>query len=66
MDKLEKIQDVMPEDGEVLVRTYGKNKWFVHFMIVISETENKSIYKTYTDNLDYELDKIIAIINYCK
>ena len=62
MEKIKEIQKIMPEDGRILVKTYDKNKWFVHYMIIISETERESIYKTYTDNLDSELDKVIEII----
>jgi hypothetical protein len=62
INKMEQIQNIMPVNGEILVRTEGKNQWFVHYFVVKNECVRESIYKTYTENPEKELDKVLEII----
>lgn len=62
IDLLEYIQQIMPKNGEILVRTNGKSQWFVHYLINLSKVCRQSIYKVYTENLTAELLKVISII----
>lgn len=63
MDKLQYIQNIMPnENYRILVRTAGKDQWFVNYLYSITEVKRKSIYRTYTDDLDKALNDVIDII----
>lgn len=59
---LENIQKIMSPNGEILVRTADKNQWFVHYFLKLDESEHQTIYRTYTDNLEKELEKVQDII----
>jgi len=64
MNKIQQIQNIMPKDCEILVRTDGKNQFFIHYLRNnITEMQTESIYKAYTNDLDLELEKIISLIS---
>jgi hypothetical protein len=64
MDRLKQIQNTMPDDAEILVRTAGKTKWFIHYIL---HNENhllkESLFREYVDDLDNALNKVLEIIN---
>jgi hypothetical protein len=60
LNKLNVIADLLDGKGIILVRSDEvKHQWFVHCWLTVAEDGFRDIHKTYTTDLELELDVII-------
>jgi hypothetical protein len=64
IDKIKLLQLLMPENADIIVRTNGKNEWFVHYFTNRPDgILDNSIYKEYSTDVEKTLDDVIEVIN---